>query len=57
MLADFLHSLTEATAYAVVSIAVGSIGVLFKMFLDVRSLKKAMNAAFEKIRDLETKKG
>lgn len=51
----FIDSLVQSSAAAIVTVGLGSVGVLFWMWIDVRSLKKGMNAAFEKIRELENK--
>lgn len=34
---------------------VASFAVIIKLYIDVRSLKKAMNAAFDKIREIQEK--
>ena len=58
-----IHDLVMETAKALIYSGVGllfavstaSIGVLFKMFLDVKSLKKGQTSGFEKVRALEKK--
>lgn len=55
LVAQFLGGMVNAMAVAIVSIGISAIAVLFNLWLDVRSIKKAQGSAFKKVRDLEKK--
>lgn len=51
LISHFVDYLLEALAFGVVGILGSSMLIIFSMWIDVRSLKKSMNAAFRMIRE------
>lgn len=52
---EIIKAALAALSHIAGAIGAAAIGALIIVWADVRSLKKAMNSAFNKIRDLETK--
>lgn len=56
MLNEFMSEAAKAVIWMLVGLFPVLFGIFVNMFIDIRSLKKAMNAAFKKLRELEGEK-
>ncbi len=55
MAEEFIKAMIWSFSGALVTIGISSVGIIFKIWLDLRSARKAIDAAFIKIRALEEK--